>query len=197
MLSATYLLSDKSINNAFKNRLQMSKMTISIVLMLVSMVIFGFRIVKKVELKQNVSGYLKRAADANTIDLAHQELTKAITFLEANEMTSGYTSILWQTPDEDISFWYQNLKASQTELANLKSDSALERTNVLIKLRETLLDTGEKTRVTVPKGLSVYPNNKVWALLMLVAIICGTAGFAMWAFEMDKREKAKLKQANS
>lgn len=45
------------------------------------------------ELKQNVSGFLKRAADANTIELANQELTKALDYLEANNLTSGYTSI--------------------------------------------------------------------------------------------------------
>ncbi len=42
-------------------------------------------------------------------------------------MTSGYTSILWQTPDEDIGFWYTNLKASQQELQNLQSNNALEK----------------------------------------------------------------------
>jgi hypothetical protein len=86
-------------------------------------------------------------------------------------MTSGYTSILWQTPDEDIGFWYTNLKASQQELQNLQSNSALEKTNVLIKLRETLLDVGERTRVTEPEGLSVYPNNKLWAFLMTFALV--------------------------
>jgi hypothetical protein len=132
--------------------------------MLLASVIFGFRISKNIEFKQNVSGYLKRAADANTIALANQELTKVIDYLEANNITEGYTSIFYETPNEDISFWYQNLKASQLELTNLQSESALEKTNVLMKLRETLVDNGEKTRVTIPPGLAVYPNNTMWAL---------------------------------
>ena len=110
---------------------------IGIILMLLASVIFGFRISKNIEFKQNVSGYLKRAADANTIALANQELTKVIDYLEANNITEGYTSIFYETPNEDISFWYQNLKASQLELTNLQSESALEKTNVLMKLRET------------------------------------------------------------
>jgi len=54
--------------------------------MLLASVIFGFRISKNIEFKQNVSGYLKRAADANTIALANQELTKVIDYLEANNI---------------------------------------------------------------------------------------------------------------
>ena len=146
---------------------------IGIILMLLASVIFGFRISKNIEFKQNVSGYLKRAADANTIALANQELTKVIDYLEANNITEGYTSIFYETPNEDISFWYQNLKASQLELTNLQSESALEKTNVLMKLRETLVDNGEKTRVTIPPGLAVYPNNTMWALLNLLATILG------------------------
>lgn len=152
------------------------KYVIGLVLILFSFTIFGLRISKGIVFKQNVSGYLKRAADANTIDLANVELTKVIDYLEANELTSGYTSVMWQTPDEDISFWYQNLKASQEELTNLNSDSALERTNVLMKLRETLLDTGEKTKVTIPKGLAVYPNNLLWGILMISALTALTVG---------------------
>lgn len=147
------------------------KKGIGLLLLVSALAIFSVRIYHRVVFKQNVSGYLKRAADANTIDLAREELTRAIDYLEANNLTSGYTSVLWKTPDEDIEFWYRNLKASQRELEVLNSESALERTNVLIKLRETLVDNGEKTRVTVPDGLSVYPHNKLWAALMLYACI--------------------------
>ncbi|MEL6660196.1 MAG: hypothetical protein AAFY48_02670 [Bacteroidota bacterium] len=168
------------------------KYTLSAILILISLTICGFRVAKKIQFKQNVSGYLKRAADANTIELAEQELTKAITYLEANNLTSGYTSVLWQTPDEDIDYWYRNLKASQLELQTLESESALEKTNVLIKLRETLVDVGESTKVTVPDGLSVYPNNKLWAILMLIALATGFAGMIIPAMAYDKRIKAQM-----
>jgi len=173
------------------------KNTICVLLVLFSVVICGVRISKKVTFKQNVSGLLKRAADANTIELANEELTKVINYLEANNMTSGYTSVLWNTPDEDIDFWYRNLKASQNELANLQSKSALEKTNVLIKLRETLLDTGEKTRVTVPEGLSVYPNNKLWAFLMSLAALAGFIGIMIPVIESDEKAKKKAAAAAS
>jgi len=168
-----------------------TKNIISILLIALSLTIFGIRISKRIILKQNVTGYLKRAADANTIDLANEELSKVIAYLEANNLTSGYTSILWRTPDEDIGFWYTNLKASQHELQNLQSESALEKTNVLIKLRETLVDQGESTKVTVPDGLAVFPNNKLWAVLMLLAITTGSIGLLIPAIEADKKQKQK------
>lgn len=167
------------------------KYTFSTILILVSITLFGIRISKKVEFEQNVSGYLKRAADANTIALANEELTKVIDYLEANNLTSGHTSIFYKTPNEDIDFWYRNLKASQQELANLKTESALEKTNVLMKLRETLIDNGKRTRVTIPKGLAVYPNNALWAILMLIATLSAFASFILLVAQVTTNAKQK------
>ena len=172
------------------------KNLLSIVLILVSIVLFGLRISKGIQFEQNVEGYLKRATDANTIELAEQELTKAIDYLEANDLTSGYTSILWKTPDEDIDYWYRNLKASQTELRNLKTDSALEQANVLIKLRETLVDVGESTKVNVPDGMSVYPNNALWAILTFIGFIAGSAGLLIPAVRHDRKLRAAAAESN-
>ena len=155
------------------------KNIISVGLILFSLTIIGFQIAKRIQFEQNITGYLKHAADANTIELAEEELTKVVNFLEANNMTEGYTSILWETPDEDIGFWYRNLKASQQELQNLEATTPLEKTNVLIKLRETLLDTGKRTRVTVPDGLKVYPNNALWAGLSWAALIAMFVGLGL------------------
>ena len=172
------------------------KRVLSIGFLIAAVATFGLRIQKGIQFKQNVSGYLERAANASTVALAHNELTRSLGYLEANGLTEGYTSIVYETPDEDIGFWYQNLKAAQQELAELPpSASALERTNVLLKLRETLLDEGGKANVIVPEGLSVYPNNLLWAVLIQVAL-WGSFGYLMyWAVEYDKREKAKAAAA--
>jgi hypothetical protein len=167
---------------------------INILLLLLFLGACGARIYKGILFKQNVTGYPKRAADANTIDLAQTELQRAIQYLEANQLTTGYTSILYRTPDEDIDFWYRNLKASEEELTTLQSTSALEKTNVLMKLRETLLDTGEKTRVTVPEGLAVYPNNGLWAILMTLALLGGFGAFINWTYQYEKAKKLKKKE---
>lgn len=171
------------------------KNTTYFLLIILALGICGTRIYKGVVFKQNVKGYLKRAADANTVELASGELKKVIDYLEENNLTNGYTSILWETPDEDIDFWYRNIKASQAELLKLPPDADnLEKTNMLIKLRETLIDSGEKMKVTVPDGIAVYPNNKFWGGLMTVALIAGFWGFMGIIAEYEKKEKLKREQ---
>lgn len=129
--------------------------------------------VASIRFDQNCLGHLKRAADANTIEMAISELDIAITYLETVGDTTGYTSVLYNTPDEDIAFWYHNLVASRNELQMLPSDaSPMERTNTLMKLRETLTDDGEKgTVVTRPAGIARYPYNLIYGIFGLSALI--------------------------
>ncbi|MEO0639786.1 MAG: hypothetical protein AAFY70_08675, partial [Bacteroidota bacterium] len=103
----------------------MMRKFMGVVMLIGSFVVFGLRIYDGVIINQNVTGHLKNAADANSIELAEQELTIAINYLEDNGLTEGYTSVLYDTPKEDISFWYRNLKASQEELRTLSSSSSL------------------------------------------------------------------------
>ena len=168
----------------------MNKIIAGILLMIFSVGIVTTRIIKKERFEAQVTGYLKLAADANTIDLAAENLEKAIAFLEANNLTSGNTGVFWETPERDIDFWYRNLTASLEGLKNLESDNPLEITNVLIKLRETLVDTGDKgNKVTVPGGIEVYPENQKWTIYMFLACGLFTAGLAMSVGEAEKNRK--------
>jgi len=146
------------------------KALIGIVLLILALSIFGVVIVRSIQLRQNCTGYLKRAADANTVENAKEQLSIAISYLEAHNLISGYTSVLWKTPDEDIGFWYNNLKTSYEELSKVDSTtSALEKSNILMKLRETLIDNGEKgDSMTIPNGLSRYPHNLLFGVLMWI-----------------------------
>lgn len=150
------------------------KIFIAIIAFLIASSIFTTCAVKNIKFEQKCVGHLKRAANANTIDLAKVELQTALDYLERHDITSGYTSVIYRTPDEDVSFFYNNLKSSKAELDSLPADvSPLERSNMLMKLRETLLDnTSEGTRVTKPDGLSRYPNNVSWALLNTFQFLC-------------------------
>ena len=139
----------------------------------------GLRIYNRVVFEIHCEGHLKRAADANTVDIASKELADAIKYLETNKMTEGYTSVLWKTPSEDVGFWYQNLKSSHKELSKVTPQTVqLERTNVLMKLRETLLDHGDEgDHVTCPNGISVFPNNAAyfwtgWLVTLLGGVGC-------------------------
>lgn len=167
----------------------MNKILIAVILISSSLSILGVRIYKSVIFKQNVTGHLKRAGDANTVELAKEELAYVISYLDKNNIKEGYTSILWKTPDEDISFWYRNIIASKAELDSLTNNSALEKTNVLMKLRETLIDEDEKLKVTVPTGLSVFPNNKIWAALTTFALLALISGIILLV--PDEKGKGK------
>ena len=140
----------------------------------------GAVIYKRIDFKQNCSGRLERAANANTVELAVKELDAAIQYAESKGYTSGYTSVVYNTPDEDVEYWYNNLCASRQELVNLPdSSSTLEKTNTLMKLRETLTDTGENgTQVIYPDGLQFYPHNFLWGVVrwfvwIALLLICG------------------------
>jgi len=147
----------------------------------------GLRIYKAIVYDIECGGHLKRAADANTVEIAHKELATVLVYLELNRMVEGYTSVLWKTPDEDVAFWYNNLKSAQTELEKVDDETTqLERTNVLMKLRETILDQGaEGQSVTEPSGISVFPNNGVWMLFggISTLLMCVGIGLILWHIE--------------
>lgn len=124
----------------------------------------------------NVEGYLKRAADANTIEVAEQQLYIVLSNIEVRNLTKGSTGVLWDSPQTDIGFWYQNLKQSREELMNLPSNSSsLEKSNMLIKLRETILDhhgtNGDQ--VTSPYNIDCYPYNTLFVFAYVFSIILG------------------------
>lgn len=142
-----------------------------IIALIVSLIVPTICIVKYVQFDQECGGYLKQAADANTPELALERLNKALDYIEANNLTTGYTSVLWRTEDENIEFWYTNLKATQKELEACMDKEQLEKTNVLMKVRETLTDEGEKgTDLTIPSGISRYPSNTLFCILMWLSI---------------------------
>lgn len=139
----------------------------------------GVRIVASVQFNRNCEGYLKRAADANTVELAKKQLKISLDYMERKGFITGYTSILYRTPNEDVGFWYTNVKNSLVELERTDSNATqLETSNLLMKLRETLLDQGErgKTSVTFPKDISVFPNNVAMAFLGLLSAILAVVG---------------------
>lgn len=143
---------------------------------------FGIaRGIEAIRFNRNVEGYLKRAADANTVELAEKNLTIALNNLV--NTPRGYTSIIYTTPDEDVGFWLDNLRASQKELKQLPANTtALEKSNTLIKLRETLLDGGEHgVYVTVPPGISIFPANTLFAIWGTIGTVLFLLGIALFA----------------
>jgi hypothetical protein len=146
-------------------------------------------IVNGIAFSANCGDYLELSADATNIKIAEKHLTKAIEYLEENNLTSGYTKIFVYYPKNDIGLWYENLKETQTELrAMLEKEeiTELEESNMLMKLRETTLDN--EGYVTHPDGISLHPNYTVmfwlnmtlWLLWILGGIFCYLAWDCYW-----------------
>lgn len=146
------------------------KVFISIIVFILTLISPILTTIKSIQFDQKCGGYLKQAADANSVELAERQLNLAIDYIEQHELTSGYTSVLWNTEDENIEYWYNNLKQCQKELAATKDNSTLENTNVLMKLRESLTDVDKNgTTLTIPYGISRYPNNLLYGILNIIS----------------------------
>ena len=135
----------------------------------------GIRVVATVQYDFGCGAYLKRAANANTVEIAKEELAKAISYAEDHGLTNGIVSIFFKNPANDLGYWYKNMVACYDELEGLPEDSTpLEKTNVLMKLRESLTDgTDNGTTVVAPSGISIYPYNVTMAALGMLVILMG------------------------
>ena len=131
--------------------------------------------INSIQFDINCEGHLKRAADANSIKLAKQELKISLDYIEEHKMTTGNTAVLWVKPEHELDFWYDNIKSSYDELSLLTdSTSGLEKSNMLIKLRETLIDHSGKSgdSVTKPPKIANYPHHLlIWILGWVSAIV--------------------------
>lgn len=135
---------------------------LAIVISIGGVVPWVYTIVKSIQFNSACGDYLKLAADANNIDIAEKHLTTAVEYLEKNDMTTGYTKVFIYYPKNDVGLWYENLKTAQTQLRETRTRdyTDLEESNVLMKLRETLLDGSGC--LTHPFGVSIKHNFTLW-----------------------------------
>ena len=159
-------------------------LSLAILLMLVGAFVPVVCLIMDIQFDQDCGGYLKQAADANTVELAKQRIDVAVNYMEDNHLTDGYTSVLWRTEGDNVGYWYNNVKACQKELTECQDGSQLEKSNVLMKVRESLTDDGEKgTELTLPKGISRYPNNTLFGVLFWISALIFCIGgwkFMIW-----------------
>jgi hypothetical protein len=134
---------------------------------------------KNLSFSWNCEEYLKRAADSASPEKCGEQLDLALKYAKENGLTTGNTGIIWNTPKNDLSFWYENLEKAREalkEVENSGSESkttALERSNVLIRVRETLLDG---VNVTCPDSISFFPNVLFMHILLWIGIIFSFIG---------------------
>ncbi len=162
----------------------MGKIIFGVILFIPFVAWGGTRIVKDINFDRHCQGFMKQSADANTISIAKKSLSTALDYLDDEQLfrdgvETHYTSVIYNSPGEDVGFWCGNLRAAMDELNNFDEESAdvLIISNFLMKLRETLTDdAGSGVSVTVPTGMSVYPNNTAYAVSGLFAFMFGCVG---------------------
>ena len=155
-----------------------------LVLSIISLLVYGgVRIYEWISFDINCGDRLARAAHANTISIARDELTVAVNYAKEHGMTTGYTSLCYYTPDEDVEFWYKNLTAALEKLKSFegKEISPLEQSNVLLKLRESLRTNGKDGSATIaPPGITIYPHNAFYAWWAWISgIILGVSAIVL------------------
>lgn len=156
----------------------------------------GAQFYQGIRFDQDIEGHLKRAADSNQPALAIQELEIAEGNMDAwglcssKKMDTCYTSIFYRTPDEDVGFWRTNLQQTQEDLEALPTDAdQLVVSNILLKVRETLVDNGGQNgiHVTHPDGISLYPYNMSYMVWWLVGALLSLVG-GIWLFVWMSRQ---------
>lgn len=159
------------------------KGSILLLCFIIPIFLYGTAIIKTITMKAECIGYLAMAADANSVELAEKHLSKGIEYLEENNLKHGSTGIIFHTPGNNIEFWYENLKSAQIQLQEFKGESELEESNILMKLRETLL--GETGDVTHPNMISFYPNHAFWFWFLALGWLLFVISIGGFLSELD------------
>lgn len=157
-----------------------------IICTIIPLIVYGAAIVRGVQMEANCIDYFELAADANSVQLAEKHLSSGIKYLEENGLTEGNTKIIIYKPTDDLGLWYENLKSAQTQLQELNAQeelTELEESNALMKLRETLLNSGGG--VTHPSMISFYPSHVgwFWAMCLIWLLWISAFVFGVIAFE--------------
>lgn len=150
-----------------------TKAILGVILIIPFIFFLGLLTLNDINFDINIGGHMERAANANTIELATQEMKIVVNNMKNKGMTSGYTSVIYKTPDEDVGYWYTNMNDSLSELYTISSNSSqLEKSNVLMKLRESLTSSESgSSGITVPEGITRFPYNTGYAIVGYIFLI--------------------------
>ena len=97
---------------------------LGIVLSLFAVPLTAMAIYYGVDYSKNCSDHIYNAARSSTPEIAAEELTKAIDYMEAHGITSG-TSI-WGASENNVGWYYANIKAARDNLENFHETNSDE-----------------------------------------------------------------------
>ncbi|MFR2534174.1 MAG: hypothetical protein ACLTEH_06295 [Clostridia bacterium] len=160
----------KKISNRF--------LALAIIFTIFSLMYIIVRIDKGIQFNTSCNSYITAAVEAESPQLAKENLAKALTYLESNKLTSGNSSILRGHRD-DISRWYQTISNSYTKL-NTTPLEKLEKSNYLIQMRKDIL------MVNHPSGISICQNKIIFLLWKVLAFAGMPLFFILYVIYKDK-----------
>lgn len=162
--------------------------------------VVAFTIYKHYIFKKGCEDYLKLAADAPTLERAKNFTEQAINYIESKNLTTGNSGIIFKTPSNDLELWYGQIKAAYVNIVNIieqdklktGSISQLTKDNMLMKLREVLVDVGDDdTEITLPKNITIYPNQVLICIWWIIALIMSIGGWVSY-FSLYKKIIKKI-----
>jgi hypothetical protein len=138
------------------------------VLLVITVFFIAIPVCQMIRFNVGCESYLKSASNDPSIELAKMDLDIALKYLEVNALTNGYSYIFVKNRQSDIGFWYNCLKTARMDLDSIPDDaSGLETSNVLMKLRETILDNDG---VISPLGIEWYPYQRLMSFFMIIGL---------------------------
>lgn len=133
--------------------------------------------------------HMKLAAGTGSVELAKAEMAKVVQYLEGHGMTTGFTSIYYEGPEDDIGFFYKNVKSLLAEIEAVSDGAtALEKSNMLMKAKEMLTHNKDGTiAITVPEGISIFPYNSRFIQLATLCFIIAMVGVVMVVQAIERK----------
>lgn len=135
--------------------------------------------------------FLKLAADAPTVELADKYLEKVVSYILKRNLTQGNTAYFIKTPENDLSLWSRQIFEAANLVRELtlkkkegKEVTPLEESNVLMRIRQTILDeAGDRPIMTIPDYIHVYPNQHFFLFSELLGIIFAILAWVYFALK--------------
>lgn len=131
------------------------------------------RIVKSNHFDDNCNYHISEALKADgsisskSLDYSANEMRVALSYIESNNLTTGYTTISDRQQDEDLGLYYSGLKTKLAYIDGLKSKTPeeLERYRLYVDMRNM-----KPKELNYPAGISVFPHNTAYMIWMFIGI---------------------------
>jgi hypothetical protein len=150
------------------------------------------RIAKAQRFDDNCVYHLGEAMKStSSADYSKSEMERAVKYIEDRNLTSGFTSIVGNQPDENLSLWYYDIRGKQAYIDHLHDlPSDVRKDQIADHAEYVNAFNMHRKDVDIPNGISIYPYNTlffVWSMISIVMLLFGIIGVIIF---IDQRSKA-------